>query len=178
MKRWILHSNSDSENWHRQMTLLSHQKNAIRDSFAQRHHVLAAFFQFRESLRHHVEAWHHLFAGGGWHIFLQDFSISRKFRDRVGTSLLNQKSQLEGYLQGSIRNVTVVALAIKDIVRDVPKDASFSLYADDITLCYSWGSLVYIQERLQTVVNQVSRWNTYHVSSSLQVRLWVYTSTK
>ena len=58
--------------------------------------------------------------------------------------------------------MTLFAIAINDVVKVVPSAVSCSLYVDDFTLCCSGGSLQDVQGHMQTAINQVVQWATYH----------------
>lgn len=58
--------------------------------------------------------------------------------------------------------MTLFALAINDNIKVISSAVSCSLYADDFTLYYSGGSLEDVQGHMQTAVNQIVQWATYH----------------
>nr|BDT63038.1 MAG: hypothetical protein [Trachysalambria curvirostris nimavirus] len=142
-------------------------ETAIRNSFAQRRHTLAVFFDLEKAYdttwKHGIlMKLHDIGLRGALPTFVQNFLTERKFRVRVGDSLSDQYVQQEGVPQGSILSVTLFAIAINDIVKAVPRAVSCSLYVDDFTLYCSGGSLKDVQNHMQTAVNQVSQWATYH----------------
>ena len=142
-------------------------ETAIHSAFDSKHHMIAVFFDLEKA---YDTTWKHgvlcklrdIGLRGALPTFLRSFLADRKFRVRVGDCFSRQVCQREGLPQGSPLSVTMFAIAFNDIVKSVPKDVRCSLYVDDFTLYSSGGSLQDVQRRLQSAINKVQQWATYH----------------
>ena len=142
-------------------------ETAIRGAFEAKHHMLAVFFDLEKA---YDTTWKHgvltklydIGLRGALPTFIRGFLADRKFRVRVGGSYSDLMTQLEGVPQGSVLSVTLFAIAINDIVSQVLGGVNCSLYVDDFTLYSSGGSLQVVQDRLQSAINRVDQWATYH----------------
>ena len=142
-------------------------ETAIHNSFERKHHMLAVFFDLEKAYdttwKHGIiMKLHQIGLRGALPNFIRDFLMNRRFRVRVGSSLSDSKVQLEGVPQGCILSVTLFALAINDIIQEVPGAVACSLYVDDFALYSSGASLKDVQLRIQDAINRVNQWAIYH----------------
>ncbi|KAA0201988.1 hypothetical protein HAZT_HAZT007569, partial [Hyalella azteca] len=92
-----------------------------------------------------------------------DFSTSdtQTYNDPITmTEVKEQLIQEEGVPQGSVFSCTLFALAINNILRQLPTAVSGSLYVDDLVIYASSAYLPALERRLQVAINALCKWCT------------------
>lgn len=142
---------------------LARLETDIRESFARKQHLVAVFFDIAKA---YDTAWHYnilkkihdLGYRGPMGFFISNFLRSRTFRVKIGNHLSDHYPQEQGVPQGSVMSVTLFALAINDIVADIPADICKSLYVDDLAIYYSSNNLNSMERKLQLAINKIKQW--------------------
>ena len=135
----------------------------ILESLARKQHLVAVFFDIAKA---YDTTWrylilrkiHSLGYRGLICFFVQNFLDNRTFKVRIGNKFSNIYEQQQGVPQGSVMSVTLFALAINDIVSNVPRDICKSLYVDDLAIYYSSHNLNTIERKLQITINRIKQW--------------------
>lgn len=135
-------------------------ENIIQDSFAERKHTVAVFFDLQKAYdttwRYGVlKSMYDWGIRGKLPLFVRSFLMERSFRVRVGDTL-SQKHYLEtGIPQGSTLSVTLFAIAVNNLISDVNPNMGYSLYVDDLVFFYSASSMNEIEETMQEAINNL-----------------------
>ena len=147
--------------------VLARIDHLINQAFAQKHHVVAIFFDIEKA---YDTTWkHHILrtlssAGlcGPLPTFLANFLSERTFRVKVGTSMSDLAVQHEGVPQGSVLSCTLFALAINGLASCMPPSIDTSLYVDDFAIFTSSAHLPSAERRIQLAVNLANAWCQDH----------------
>ncbi|GBN93803.1 RNA-directed DNA polymerase from mobile element jockey [Araneus ventricosus] len=99
---------------------------------------------------------------GNLPIFIQNFLKLRKFRVQIGNQLSDYFIQEEGVPQGSVFSVTLFALKINDILKQLPPSVKGFLYVDDLYISCTGDNINFIERQLQLAVNKIQQWSTFH----------------
>ena len=67
--------------------------------------------------------------------------------------------QEEGVPQGSVLSVTLFAIKINNILKQLPPTVRGSLYVDDLQISCHGKDMRYIERQLQTAVNRLMNWS-------------------
>jgi len=113
----------------------------VREAFIQKQHGVTVFFDLKKA---YDTTWKYgimqdLFnAGlrGRLPLFIQGFLQNRQFCVRLGYHKSDLFDQEMGVPQGSIMSVTLFALKINSVVKNLTPDVECSLYVDDFLICY------------------------------------------
>ena len=143
-------------------------QTAIPDAFAQRHHLVAIFFDLRKA---YDITWRHSFLHNIYTLrirgllahFIRRFLGRRYFKTQIVSCLSEEHIQKERVPQGCVLSCTLFILAIND-VRDTPRDVHSSLYVDNLEIYIAGSYLPSITRRLQLAITHIYRWTTGHVS--------------
>ena len=95
---------------------------------------------------------------GNLPLFVKNFLSDRKIKVRVGSTYSNLVDVSEGVPQGSVLSCTLFAIAINDILENLPHGVRALLYVDDLTIYTSGSSTNLIERRLQLAINQLEKW--------------------
>ena len=135
----------------------------IREAFVQRQHAVAVFFDLEKA---YDTTWKHgimkdLFdAGlrGRLPLFIQGFLQNRQFQVRLGSHFTRLFDQEMGVPQGSILSVTLFAMKINSIVKNLSPGVECSLYVDDFLICYRSKFVHTIERHLQRSLYKLQEW--------------------
>jgi ribonuclease HI len=135
----------------------------IRDAFVRGDHVVSVFFDLEKA---YDTTWkygilrdlHKLGLKGRMPIFIKNFLSDRVFRVRLGSTLSELHNQEMGVPQGSILSVTLFLLKINSLAEVVKARIDKSLFVDDFSVSYSSSSMVTIERRMQSCLNQIEQW--------------------
>ncbi|GBM49865.1 hypothetical protein AVEN_44247-1 [Araneus ventricosus] len=70
--------------------------------------------------------------------------------------------QEEGVPQGSVLSVTLFALKINDILKQLPPSVKGFLYVDDLYISCTGDNINFIERQLQLAVNKIQQWSTFN----------------
>ena len=135
----------------------------IREAFIQKQHAVAVFFDLEKA---YDTTWKHgimkdLFNSGlrrRLPLFIQGFLQNRQFQVRLGSYLSDRFDQEMGVPQGSILSVTVFAIKINSIAKNLSPGVECSLYVDDFLICYRSKHIHVIERHLQNSLHNLQRW--------------------
>ena len=82
-------------------------------------------------------------------LFIQGFLQNRQFQVRLGSHFSNLFTQEMGVPQGGVLSVTLFALKINSIVKNLSPGVECSLYVDDFLICYRSKFIHTIERHLQ-----------------------------
>jgi len=156
---------------------LARLETDILEAFAGKQHLIAVFFDIAKAYdttwRHLIlKKLHSLGYRGRLAIFIKNFLSGRIFRIRVGKCYSNVYRQQQGVPQGSVMSCTLFALAINDVVENIPPGVCKSLYVDDLAIYYSSRNLNSIERQLQLAINNIHKWtcrNGFQISTEKTV---------
>ena len=136
----------------------------VRRAFAHGEHVVSVFFDLKKP---YDTVWKHgimrdlynLGLRGRLHLYIQQFLLDRSFKVQVN-NILSDSFPQQGVRQGCVLSVTLFAIKINNIVSNVSNDNRYhySLYVDDFQLSYRHHDLAIIGSKLQTCINNVTKW--------------------
>ncbi|KAJ3666828.1 hypothetical protein Zmor_002258 [Zophobas morio] len=139
-------------------------ESEIREAFANRHKVLAVFFDIEKA---YDMTWRHKILDqllrweltGNIYFFVFNFLHNRTFSVRVNNTLSRKKNLQNGIPQGSVLSVTLFLIAINDILKDVNHPVKGGLFADDLILYIKGKELQSITSLLQRAIHTVQAWS-------------------
>jgi len=91
-------------------------------------------------------------------LFIQGFLQNRHFQVRLGSHTSDVFAQEMGVPQGSILPVTLFAIKINSIVKNLSPGVKCSLYVDDFIICYRCKFRHIIKRHLQHSLNKLQNW--------------------
>lgn len=135
----------------------------IRKAIADKKHVMAVFFDCEKA---YDMAWRHgilkdLFdAGvkGRLARFIQEFLKDRCFQVKLDEQMSTTKLLETGTPQGSTLSVTLFAIKINSLAKEIPEEVFSSLFVDDLLIAYADHDLKKVQNTLQRTIDKVSTW--------------------
>ncbi|MEL6605957.1 MAG: reverse transcriptase domain-containing protein [Cyanobacteria bacterium J06614_10] len=135
----------------------------IETGFSERKHTTAVFFDLEKAYdtvwrSEIMDAVYKMGLRGNLPIFLQNFLKTREFCVRVGATHSDFVSQNEGLPQGSVLSVTLFAIAINDITKQLGQDVQCTLYVDDFTIFKSAINEAHSTRAIQTTINRLENW--------------------
>lgn len=94
--------------------------------------------------------------------YISQFLENRNFRVQINNHFSNPKIQEEGVPQGSVLSVTLFAIKINDLAKQLPNDPRLhtSLYVDDFQMGYSHSDLSVIQTKINSFLQKITKWTT------------------
>jgi exonuclease III/ribonuclease HI len=139
----------------------------IQDTFIQRQHLIAVFFDLEKAYDTTwkygiLRAMHRWGFRGHLPLFVQNFMADRTFHVRVGNTLSESFAQENGVPQGAVLSVTLFAIAINSITSCIRSPVRASLYVDDLAIFYRTGNLNSAQRQLQLTINRLQGWADLH----------------
>ncbi|KAG5869594.1 hypothetical protein JTB14_014723 [Gonioctena quinquepunctata] len=87
--------------------------------------------------------------------FIESFLFQRSFKVRVGNTLSDEHVLDNGIPQGSTLSVTLFAIAINSLFKDLNPAVGRIMYVDDITIFFSSDNMDLIQRTLQQAINSL-----------------------
>ena len=90
--------------------------------------------------------------------FAEGFLSLREFCVRVWASHSEYFVQEEGLPQGSVRNVTLFAIAINEITKQLGPEVHCTLYVDDFTIFVSAATITHSTRIIQIAINSLEQW--------------------
>ena len=91
-------------------------------------------------------------------LFIQGFLQNRQFYVRLGYYKSDLFNQEMGVPQSSIMSVTLFALKINSVVKDLTPGMECYLYVDDFFICYRSRYMHIIERHLQQTLNKLQTW--------------------
>ena len=101
---------------------------------------------------------HEMSLRGNLPAFAEGFLSSREFCVRVGASHSEYFVQEEGLPQGSVLNVTLFAIAINEITKQLRSEVHCTLYVDDFTIFVLAATITHSTRIIQIAVNNLEQW--------------------
>ena len=144
---------------------LSHLENYIRRGFERKKITVAIFFDIQKAYdttwRYSIlKSLHQNDFRGHLPIFIKNFIYGRTFQTRVDNVYSDNFNLDNGVPQGSVLSGTLFALAINDIVKQLPQGVQNSLYVDDFAIYYSSSSLRHLQRILNKAIKNIHKWTS------------------
>ena len=135
----------------------------IEKGFRAKKHTVAVFFDLEKAYdtvwrSETLNSMHQMGLRGNLPSFAESFLSDRKFCVRVGASHSEYLAQNEGLPQGSVLSVTLFAIAINDITKQIGPEVSCTLYVDDFTIFVSASNLNHSTRVLQMAINKLEKW--------------------
>lgn len=135
----------------------------IEKAFKEKKHTIAVFFDLEKA---YDTVWrseilnnmHSMGLRGNLPSFAESFLSVRNFCVRVGASSSDYTVQREGLPQGSVLSVTLFAIAINDIVKQLGPEVQGTLYVDDFTIFVSATSLAHSTRVMQVAISKLEQW--------------------
>ena len=136
----------------------------VEGAIAAKDHTIAVFFDLRKA---YDTAWRYgilrklydVGLRGALPKFVKNFLEHRKIRVRVKNTYSDLVEITEGVPQGSVLSCTLFALAINDVINDLPTGVKATLYVDDLTIYFSGRTTRAIERRLQQTMNKLQEWS-------------------
>ncbi|GBM42258.1 hypothetical protein AVEN_234981-1 [Araneus ventricosus] len=101
--------------------------------------------------------------------------LSGHHRYTACTQLSDYFIQEEGVPQGSVLRVTLFALKINDILKQLPPSVKGFLYVDDLYITCTGDNINFIERQLQLAVNKIQQWSTFNGFTFPTAKNHVYT---
>ena len=105
-----------------------------------------------------LNSMHQMGLRGNLPSFAKEFLADRKFCVRVGASHSEYLTQEEGLPQGSVLSVTLFAIAINDITKQIGQEVLCALYVDDFTIFVSATNINHSTRVIQMAINNLEKW--------------------
>ena len=90
--------------------------------------------------------------------FIEGFLSSREFCVKVGASHSEYFVQEEGLPRGSVLSVTLFAIAINEITKQLGSEVHCTLYVDDFTIFVSAATITHSTRIIQIAINNPEQW--------------------
>ena len=90
--------------------------------------------------------------------FVRNFLREREFQVRVSTGTSEMRKQAIGVPQGSTLSVTLFAVKINSLAKQIPQHIFSSLFVDDLQIAYSDPNIHDMQTELQQSINAIASW--------------------
>ena len=135
----------------------------IEKGFREKKHTVAVFFDLEKAYDtvwrpEILNSMHQMGLRGNLPLFAEKFLVDRKFCVRVGASHSEYLPQEEGLPQGSVLSVTLFAIAINNITKQIGPGVRCALYVDDFTIFVSASNLNHSTRVLQMAINNLEKW--------------------
>lgn len=139
---------------------LTRLETAIQESFAERNHLVAVFFDIQKAFdmtwRYNIlRTIHEWGLRGNLPQFIQSFLRNRVFRVRKGTTFSEVHDLENGIPQGSTISVVLFIIAINKLVESIPEHVGKTLYVDDLAIFFSSPCMDTIEETLQAAIDSL-----------------------
>ena len=135
----------------------------IESGFRAKRHTTAVFFDLEKA---YDTVWrgeilnnlHSMGLRGNLPIFLENFVSFREFCVRVGAAHSDYIEQEEGLPQGSALSVTLFAIAINEMPRQVTNGVNSTLYVDDFAIFTTASNPAHSSRAIQNSINKLQQW--------------------
>lgn len=139
---------------------LTHLETAIQESFAERNHLVAVFFDIQKAFdmtwRYNIlRTIHEWGLRGNLPQFIYGFLQNRVFRVRKGATFSKLYDLENGIPQGSTISVVLFIIAINKLVESIPEQVGKTLYVDDLAIFFSSPCMDTIEETLQAAIDRL-----------------------
>ena len=132
----------------------------IEKGFKEKKHTVAVFFDLEKA---YDTVWrpeilnymHEMGLRGNLPAFAEGFLSFRDFCIRVGASHSEYFVQEEGLPQGSVLSVTLFAVAINEIAKQLGSEVHCTLYGDDFTIFVSAATITHSARVIQIAINNL-----------------------
>lgn len=136
-------------------------ENDIRETFANQEHAVAVMFDLEKAYdmtwRYAIlKQLHQWGLRGNLPNLLGSFLSQRFFKVRVANEESSIRLLENGIPQGSVLSVTLFAVAINNILENIPANIGRLLYVDDLTLYLQGKDLNNLTTTLQTEIDQIN----------------------
>ena len=137
----------------------------VFSAYREKQHLVGVFFDLEKAYDTTwrfgiLRAMHECGIRGHMAFFILNFLRQRRFTTRLTDVSSGERLQEEGVPQGSVLSCTLFALAINNILRQLPATVSGSLYVDDLVIYASSAYLPGLERRLQVAINALCKWCT------------------
>ena len=144
---------------------LSHLENYIRRGFERKQITVAVFFDIQKAYdttwRHSIlKSLHHNGFRGHLPFFIKNFIEERTFQTRIDNVYSDSFTLECGVPQGSVLSGTLFALAINNIVNQLPQGVQNSLYVDDFAIYYCSNNLRHLQRIINKAIQKIETWTS------------------
>ena len=135
----------------------------IEKGFKEKKHTVAVFFDLEKAYdtvwrAETLNYMHEMGLRGNLPAFAEGFLSSREFCVRVGASHSEYFVQEEGLPQGSVLSVTLFAIAISKITKQLGSEVHCTLYVDDFTIFVSAATITHSTRIIQIATNNLEKW--------------------
>ena len=135
----------------------------IEKGFKEKKNIVAVFFGLEKA---YDTVWrpeilnymHEMGLRGNLPAFAEGFLSFREFCVRVGASHSEYFVQEEGLPQGSVLSVTLFAIAINKITKQLGSEVHCTLYVDDFTIFVSAATITHSTRIIQIAINNLEQW--------------------
>lgn len=135
----------------------------VRDAFIHKQHCLAVFFDMEKA---YDTTWrygilrdlHSLGISGNMLNTIESYLSDRTFVVRVGNALSKRFTQENGVPQGGVLSCTLFIVKMNSLRTALPRTISYSVYVDDIQICYKSCNMAICERQIQLGVNRLSSW--------------------
>ena len=135
----------------------------IEKGFKEKKHTVAVFFDLEKA---YDTVWrpeilyymHEMGLKGNLSAFAEGFLSFREFCVRVGASHSEYVVQEEGLPQGSVLSVTLFAIAINEITKQLGPEVHCTLYVDNFTIFVSVATITHSTRIIQIAINNLEQW--------------------
>ena len=141
--------------------------NQIQQGFAKQCQTIGVFFDLEKAYDSTwrfgiIKALFKMGIKGKIMRFINSFLSDRFIKVRVGNHISKPFPQEEGVPQGSVLSVTLFAVAINEILENIPPPVKGSLFVDDLALYCTGYDAASTSRFMQKAINSVCRWANDH----------------
>ena len=152
---------------HSTVDVLVRMESSICQAFASRQHHITVFFDLEKAYdttwRYGIlKILYECNLRGDLPLFIKAFLKTRTFQVQVGATLSDTLVQEEGVPQGSVLSVTLFALAINNIAKELPPDILHTLFVDDFSISFAASRMSVTERHIQIAINKVVKWAEAH----------------
>ena len=134
----------------------------IEKEFKEKKHTVAVFFDLEKAYNtvwrpEILNYMHEMGLRGNPPTFAEGFLSFQEFCIRVGASHSEYFVQEEGLPQGSVLSVTLFAIAINEITKQLGPEVHCTLYVDDFTIFVSAATITHSTRIIQIAINNLEQ---------------------
>lgn len=139
-------------------------ENDVQETFQRREHLVCIFFDLEKAYDttwrfNIIKTLSSYGVRGNMLYFIHNFLQDRTFRVAIGNTFSSQFVQENGVPQGSVLSVTLFLVAMNSLKSFIPEGVKNYKFADDVAAYISGKSLVEIEQRLQTTLQNLENWS-------------------